>query len=46
MDELWNRFLESGSISDYLKYKSFEQSGEKNSDDIKRAGFKGEKPRG
>lgn len=39
MDELWEKFIRSGKISDYLKYKS----GERNADDSKRPGASGEK---
>ena len=42
MDELWERFLKSGAIKDYIRYK---QSGEKNADDPKRSRPAGEKSR-
>lgn len=42
MDELWEKFLRSGRISDYIKYKRY-KSGESNADDVKGSGSSGKK---
>ena len=38
MDELWEKFIASGSVSDYIRYISFKKSGEVNADNVKRSG--------
>lgn len=43
MDELWNKFEETGKISDYIAYIRYKQNGEKNADN-KRSGSEGAKP--
>lgn len=40
MDKLWEKFTESGKISDYLKYIGQKQSVEKD-DDVKRTRVEG-----
>lgn len=38
MDELWERFIATGAVSDYISYITFKQSGEENTDDAKGSG--------
>ncbi len=45
MDELWEKFMQTGLVSDYIKYIGFGRSGEKDADDFKRAGASREKRR-
>lgn len=37
MDKLWEKFFESGSVLDYLRYIKSKKSGERN-DDVKGTG--------
>ena len=37
MDELWNKFILSGSVEDYLNYKLTAETEKKDADDGKRA---------
>ena len=45
-ENLWDRFMASGAIADYIIYKkTSRQSGDGDADDIKRTCASGKKPR-
>ena len=46
MDELWNAFIKSGSVEDYLQYTAEQKTEVENADDGKRLDNKGTDNRG
>lgn len=45
MDKNWEKFTETGAVSDYIAYTKFRQNGDENADDAKRSGASRKKRR-